>query len=167
MQHSIKPRRGFLAAGLSLGGAVLAPRPVAAADPPAPPTGLKAAPTSQAGLSPRLTFHAIDIFHGGTGAGLKVDLARFDNGSWRVLKTVDVVPGGRPAEPLLVGDAYQAGRYEVTMHVAEYFEKLGVRLPARPFLSNVPLRIVVHDASQRVHLPVLFTPWSYSFYRGS
>src|SRR5262245_21775662 len=165
MQQTLR-RRGFLAAGLSLGGAALAPRQVAAADPPAP-SGLKVAPSSQAGLSPRLTFHAIDIFHGGTGAGLKIDLARFEGGTWRQLKTVEVTPGGRPAEPLLVGDAHTAGRYEVVMHVGDYFERLGVKLPKPAFFSKVPLRIVVHDASQRVHLPVLFSPWSYSFYRGS
>lgn len=167
MQNTIHRRRGFLAAGLSLGGAVLAPGPVAAAEPPTPPTGLKAAPTSQAGVSPRLTFHAIDIFHGGTGAGLKLDLSRFEGDGWRLLKTVEAVAGGRPADPLLMGDAYQAGRYEVMLYVSEYFERLGARLPKPAFLSKVPLRIVIHDASQRVHLPVLFSPWGYSFYRGS
>ena len=166
MQDIIAKRRGFLVAGLSLGGAALAQR-AHAADPPAPPTGLKAAPNSQAGLSPRLTFHAIDIFHGGTGAGLKIDLSRFEGGAWRQLKTVEVVAGGRPAEPLLVGDAYVPGRYEVLMYIGDYFERLGARLPKPAFFSKVPLRIAIHDATQRVHLPVLFSPWSYSFYRGS
>ena len=160
-------RRGFLAAGLSLGGAALAPRQVVGADEPAQPSGLKVAPSSQAGASPRLTFHAIDIFHGATAAGLKLDLSRFAGGAWRPLKTIEVVAGGRPADPLLVGDAYQAGRYEVVMHVGEYFERLGAKLPKPAFFSKVPLRIVIHDAGQRVHLPVLFSPWGYSFYRGS
>ena len=59
------------------------------------------------------------------------------------------------------------GRYEVSMNVGDYFERLGSKLPQPAFLSKVPLRIVIHDASQRVHLPVLFSPWGYSFYRGS
>src|SRR5262249_2066569 len=101
MQDATSRRRGFLAAGLTLGGSALIARGAAAADPPAP-TGLKTAPTSQAGVSPRLTFHAIDIFHGGTGAGLKIDLAHFEGGTWKQLKTVEVTPGGRPADPLLV-----------------------------------------------------------------
>ena len=53
------------------------------------------------------------------------------------------------------------------MNVGDYFERLGSKLPQPAFLSKVPLRIVIHDASQRVHLPVLFSPWGYSFYRGS
>ncbi len=157
-------RRGFLAAGLAIGGAALAPRIADAADAPA---ALTAAPASQAGVSPRLTFHAVDIFSGATGAGLKLELSRFEGGTYKLLKTVEAVAGGRPAEPLLTGEAYIAGRYEVLMNVGDYFERLGTKLPQPAFLSKVPLRIVIHDASQRVHLPVLFSPWGYSFYRGS
>ena len=164
MQDPTSQRRGFLAAGLAMGGAALAPRLAAAADAPA---ALTAAPTSQAGVSPRLTFHAVDIFSGATGAGLKLELSRFEGGAYRLIKTVEAVAGGRPAEPLLTGEAYTAGRYEVLMNIGEYFERLGTRLPQPAFLSKVPLRIVIHNASQRVHLPVLFSPWGYSFYRGS
>ncbi len=163
------PRRGFLAAGLALGGAAIAPRIVAAADaaPASAPAALTAAPTSQAGASPRLTFHAVDIFSGATGPGLKIELSRFVDGAFKLIKTVDAVAGGRTAEPLLIGDAYRPGRYEVLMDVGDYFERLGSRLPDPAFLSKVPLRIVIHDASRRLHLPVLFSPWGYSFYRGS
>ena len=164
MQDPTSQRRGFLAAGLAMGGAALAPRIAAAVDAPA---ALTAAPTSQAGASPRLTFHAVDIFSGATGAGLKLELSRFEGGAYRLIKTVEAVAGGRPTEPLLAGEAYIAGRYEVLMNVGEYFERLGARLPQPAFLSKVPLRIVIHNAAQRVHLPVLFSPWGYSFYRGS
>ena len=161
-------RRGLLRAGLLMGGAVLAPRLAAAADTPAAaPAGLTAAPTSMAGVSPRLTVHAIDTFHGATGAGLKLDLSRFDGERWQLLKTVQANAGGRPADPLLVGDAYRAGRYEVLLHLDEYFAQMGVKLPQPSFLSSVPLRFVVADASQRVHLAALFSPWGYSYYRGS
>jgi 5-hydroxyisourate hydrolase len=169
MQDHTTRRRGFLVAGLAAGGAAWAPRLAGAADNPAPavPAALTSAPTSQAGASPRLTFHAVDIFSGGTAAGLKLELSRFEGGAFRLIKTVEAAAGGRPAEPLLVGEAYVPGRYEVTMDVGDYFERLGSKLPQPGFLSKVPLRIVVRDASLRVHLPVLFSPWGYSFYRGS
>lgn len=171
MQADVPPRRDFLTAGLALGGLALGARPALAADTAptaaAAPTALGAAPTSQAGLGPRLTFHAVDVFHGATAAGLKLALSRFEAGAWRPIKVVDAVAGGRTAEPLLAGEAYVAGRYEVLMHVGEYFERLRARLPQPAFLSRVPLRIVIHDASQRAHLPVLFSPWGYSYYRGS
>lgn len=168
MPHEPIPRRGFLAAGLALGGAAMVSRVAAAADTPAsPPSALRTAPASQAGASPRLTFHAIDIFHGATGPGLELELSRFERNEWRRLKSVEAVAGGRTAEPLLLGEDYVPGRYEVLIDVGEYFARLGTKLPQPAFLAKVPLRIVIRDASQRVHLPVLFSPWSYSFYRGS
>lgn len=160
-------RRGMLASALALGGSVIASRAAAADAPPQAPAALSVAPTSQAGASPRLTFHAVDTFHGATGAGLKLELSRFEGGAWKLLKSVEAVAGGRTVEPLLVGESYLPGRYEVLMNVGEYFERLGAKLPQPAFLAKVPLRIVIHDATQRVHLPVLFSPWGYSFYRGS
>ena len=77
-------------------------------------------------------------------------------------------PGRRVAgEPLLIGEEYRTGRYEVLMYLDEYFARVGAKLPQPSFLSKVPLRFVISDASQRVHLPVLFSPWGYSYYRGS
>jgi 5-hydroxyisourate hydrolase len=160
-------RRGMLASALALGGSVIASRAAATDTPSQAPAALTVAPTSQAGVSPRLSFHAVDTFHGATGAGLKLELSRFERGAWKLLKSVEAAAGGRTAEPLLVGESYLPGRYEVLMNVGEYFERLGAKLPQPAFLAKVPLRIVIHDAAQRVHLPVLFSPWGYSFYRGS
>jgi 5-hydroxyisourate hydrolase len=165
-ERSIR-RRGLLGSALAFGGAAIAGRALAADAAPQAPGALTVAPTSQLGLSPRLTFHAVDTFHGATGAGLKLELSRFEGGAWKLLKSVEATAGGRPADPLLLGEAYVPGRYEVLMDVGEYFQRLGAKLPQPPFLSKVPLRIVIHDATQRVHLPVLFSPWGYSFYRGS
>ncbi|HZT54636.1 MAG TPA: hydroxyisourate hydrolase [Burkholderiaceae bacterium] len=161
-------RRSFLPAGLALGGLGLRLANAQAADAPASaPGGLTLAPASMSGVSPRLTVHAIDSFHGVTGAGLKVDLARYEGDRWVPLKSVQALAGGRPAEPLLLGDAYKAGRYEVLLHLDDYFATMGAKLPQPPFLAKVPLRFVIADAGQRVHLAALFSPWGYSYYRGS
>ena len=164
-------RRSFLPAGLALGGLGLqlaGATGARAADPPASaPAGLTAAPTSMSGASPRLTVHAIDSFHGVTGAGLKLDLSRFEGDRWQPIKSVQATAGGRPAEPLLAGDAYRAGRYEVLLHLDDYFAMMGAKLPQPAFLSKVPLRFVISDAAQRVHVAALFSPWGYSYYRGS
>lgn len=162
------PRRGVLRAGLLMSGAALAPRQAAAADTPASaPSGLTTAPASMAGVSSRLTVHAIDTYHGATGAGLKMDLLRFDGERWQMVSTVRANAGGRPAEPLLIGETYRTGRYEVLLHLDEYFVQMGAKLPQPKFLSKVPMRFVVQDATQRVHLAALFSPWGYSYYRGS
>lgn len=159
-------RRGLLRAGVALGVTALASHPLRAADAPAQGAGLATAPSSMAGVSPRLTVHAIDTYHGATGAGLRMDLSRFDGERWQPLQTVRANAGGRPAAPLLVGDDYRTGRYEVLLHLDEYFAQMGAKLPQPSFLSKVPLRFVVQDAGQRVHLAALFSPWGYSYYRG-
>jgi 5-hydroxyisourate hydrolase len=187
---SILPRRGVLRAGLLIGGSGLATRLATAAEgadgvnkapagaaantaptpsPSAPsaPAGLTAAPTSMAGVSPRLTVHAIDTYHGATGPGLKIDLSRFEGGRWQLIKTVEANAGGRPADPLLADGSYRKGRYEVLLHLDDYFAKMGAKLPQPSFLAKVPLRFVVNDENQRVHLAALFSPWAYSYYRGS
>lgn len=161
-------RRSFIPAGVALGAIGLRFGSAAAADAPASaPGGLTAAPTSMSGVSPRLTVHAIDSFHGVTGAGLKMDLSRFEGDRWVPVKSVAATAGGRPADPLLLGDAYRTGRYEVLLHLDDYFAMMGAKLPQPNFLAKVPLRFVVQDASQRVHLAALFSPWGYSYYRGS
>ena len=154
-------RRAFLPAGLALGGLALGAQAQTA------PAGLTVAPSSMAGASPRLTVHAIDTFHGATGAGLKCELSRFEGDRWQPLKTVVALQGGRPAEPLLIGEDYRAGRYEVLLHLDDYFAMMGAKLPQPAFLAKVPLRFVIRDAAQRVHLAALFSPWGYSYYRGS
>ena len=161
-------RRTLIVAGAG-GMAAAATGVLAQAPEPAPPkpAGLTTAPTSQAGLGPRLTLHAIDNFHGTPGAGLVCDLSVRDGDGYRLIKTVTTSPTGRPAEPLLVDDALKAGRYELVLHVEAYFRALGAALPSPNFLSLVPVRFVVRDVTQRYHLPVLFSPWGYSYYRGS
>jgi len=162
--------RGLVATGLPAAAstsAAPAQGTPAAAGEPAQPGTLTTAPVSQAGLSPRLTVHAIDNFHGTPGAGMICDLAMHDGDGYKHLKTVPTAPSGRTIDPLLVGAAFKAGRYELVLHVETYFAALGVTLPSPNFLSLVPIRFRIRDPGQRYHLPVLFTPWGYSYYRGS
>ena len=158
-------RRSFLPAGLALGS--LATGASAADAPASAPAGLTVAPTSMAGVSPRLTVHAIDTYNGVTGAGLKYELSRWEGDRWVPVMSALSTPGGRPADPLLLGDAYRAGRYEILLHVDDYFAAMNAKLPTPTFLSKVPLRFVITDPKQRTHVAALFSPWGYSYYRGS
>jgi len=110
----------------------------------------------------RLTTHVLDTAHGRPAAGLRVDLFSLDDGR-RLMKSVTTNADGRVDAPLLEGDAFRAGEYELLFHAGDYF-KTGA---ARPFLNEVPVRFGIADASQHYHVPLLLTPWSYSTYRGS
>lgn len=152
--HEIK-RRDFVTAGLAAGAAVGA---------------LSVLPgnTLAAGSKgPQLTLHAIDTYFGQTKAGLRIDLSRLDGGSYKKLLSVRTVARGRTKHPLLIGSAMLPGKYELLMHLDDYFAKERANLPKPPFLGKVPIRFGVAHAHQRYHVPILFSPWSYSYYRGS
>jgi len=153
---------GALLAGASWGAPDASDVPDAASVP-----NQTSAPVQQGGLSPRLTLHALDTYHGSPAAGLRVDFYRIDGDTPTLLKTVTLPGNGRTDPPLLIGDAYRVGTYEAVLHADDYFNAHHASLPQPPFLSKIPLRFRVTDASQRIHLPVLFGPWSYNYYRGS
>ena len=154
-------RRAFLPAGLALGSLATG---AAAQNAPA---GLTTAPVSQINLSPRLTMHAIDTHNGSPGAGMKVQLSMHDGTDYRVLRRFETNRGGRTDEPLLVDQSYQTGRYELLLQVEDYFAARGTALPKPNFLAQVPVRFLIANPTERVHLAILFTPWGYSYYRGS
>lgn len=160
MNNEQNKRRDFLTAALAVGTTGLAAPRVASAQAPFRPgvTG-----------PGRLTLHAIDTYLGVTGAGMQIDLnvQNGDSDQYRLVKTVYTVAGGRTAAPVLIGDEFRTGRYELLLHLDQYFEQRGVELPTPNFLGKVPLRFAVYDANQKFHVPVLFSPWGYSYYRGS
>lgn len=72
---------------------------------------------------------------------------------------------GRTDAPLLAGDAFQAGEYEMIFSVGPYFAARGVAQPG--FLGEVPVRFFIADAAASYHIPLLCSPWAYQTYRGS
>ncbi|MDI3404194.1 hydroxyisourate hydrolase [Streptomyces cavernicola] len=160
-----------LGAGLVLGTAAVAPLvgagPSSAATPEADRTKAQGGAAPAPAAEPKLTMHAIDTYRGATEAGLRCDLSYFEDGRYRLLDSFEAVAGGRTKDPLLRGDELKSGRYEITLHVAEYFAAIGARLPQPGFLEEVPIRFTVADARQHYHVAILFSPWNYSYYRGS
>jgi 5-hydroxyisourate hydrolase len=160
-------RRDFLAAGglLSVGGLLAG---CAASKPVTLAQAAPAAPAAPGSKPPgRLTFHGIDTYHGATVGTLRVDVSMLEGGQWRRIKSFDTAKNGRSDGALFEGPTFKPGRYELAMHVADYYAALGTRLPNPAFFSTVPLRFGIADASERYHIAVLFGPWSYSYYRGS
>jgi len=160
-EHSVT-RRTIVRAGVISGAVAVSPFALAQTSPPQP-GALTTAPTSQSGLSPRLTMHAIDTFHGTPGAGMRCDLSVLEGDTYRPIKSITTAENGRTAEPLLADEALKAGRYELLLYFEEYFQKWKAQLPTPNFLKTVPVRFVIQDTKQRYHLPILFTPWGYSY----
>jgi 5-hydroxyisourate hydrolase len=113
----------------------------------------------------RLTTHVLDTTHGRPAAGMRLDLLMLhDDHSHHVLR-VQTNADGRVDRPLLEGDTFHLGVFELIFHVGDYFEGLGVKLEA-PFLDVVPIRFTMSEPSH-YHVPLLVSPFGYSTYRGS
>jgi 5-hydroxyisourate hydrolase len=115
----------------------------------------------------RLTTHVLDTALGKPGKNIEVRLFSINENGRSALLTITTNADGRCDQPLLQGDAFQSGVYELDFHVGAYFSALGVATPQPPFLDVVTLRFGVADANQHYHVPLVVTPYSYSTYRGS
>ncbi|MEL6604169.1 MAG: hydroxyisourate hydrolase [Cyanobacteria bacterium J06614_10] len=93
--------------------------------------------------------------------------ARFQK-HYQHIKTLSTNNDGRTDAPLLEGESFQTGLYEIVFLVGDYFKAKDVTLPStHPFLDLVPIRFGIADARSHYHVPLLVSPWSYSTYRGS
>lgn len=114
----------------------------------------------------KLTTHVLDTANGLPGEGIKIDLYNVTNE--RVLiKSVVTNDDGRVDAPLLEGDAFEHGTWELVFHVADYFQsKTNDKKTPPHFLDEIPLRFGI-NSDAHFHVPLLVSPWSYSTYRGS
>jgi 5-hydroxyisourate hydrolase len=112
---------------------------------------------------PHLTTHVLDTASGKPAAGVRVVLRRPDEPA--VLAEATTNADGRVDEPLLDGDAFKAGVYEIAFHVGDYFRAQGAATDPG-FLDVIPVRFAAAAGSD-YHLPLLISPYGYSTYRGS
>ncbi|HEY7020307.1 MAG TPA: hydroxyisourate hydrolase [Ktedonobacterales bacterium] len=118
-------------------------------------------------MSGYLTTHVLDLAQGRPAAGMRVELWRLADDGARTLDVTTVTNAdGRVDEPLLAGEAFQTGTYELLFDVGSYFAAQGLGA-SPPFLTSVPVRFTIADLDAHYHVPLLVTPWAYSTYRGS
>jgi 5-hydroxyisourate hydrolase len=113
-------------------------------------------------MAGKLTTHALDTQQGCAAASLKVEVRRY-TASAEDFTLVTLDAGGRG---VLIEAGLETGIYEITFHVADYHHAKGVTLSDPPFFEEVTVRIGVSDAQAHYHVPLVFTPYSYSTYRG-
>jgi len=113
----------------------------------------------------RLTTHVLDTAAGKPAAGLKIEL--FRPGEATPVKTIRTNADGRADAPILEGDAFATGHYELRFHAGDYLRSSGANLPEPAFLDVIPIRFGIADAAAHYHVPLLLSPYGYSTYRGS
>ena len=115
----------------------------------------------------RLTTHVLDTSAGRPAAGIAIVLDRLETGGRVQLAETVTNSDGRCDAPLLEGDAFTAGVYELTFAAGAYFRARGVDLPDPPFLDAVIIRFGIASPDEHYHVPLLISPFGYSTYRGS
>ncbi|CAN7243997.1 hydroxyisourate hydrolase [Aminobacter sp. LjRoot7] len=114
----------------------------------------------------RLTTHVLDTATGKPAEGLAISLFRIEGDARTLLKKVATNSDGRCDAPLLAGDEFVTGEYELIFAAGDYLRGLGTDLPKPAFLDIVPIRFGMAERTH-YHVPLLISPFGYSTYRGS
>jgi 5-hydroxyisourate hydrolase len=111
----------------------------------------------------KLTTHILDTALGRPAEGLKVELFK----GHTLLKVMMSNADGRLDAPILSGDDFIVGRYELRFHAGDYLRRTQAALAEPLFLDVIPIQFGIANAAQHYHVPLLLSPFSYSTYRGS
>lgn len=115
----------------------------------------------------RLTTHVLDTSLGKPGDGIDVELYRLTGDNRERLCRTSTNQDGRCDAPLLAGDDFTSGVYELLFHVGAYFDRTAAGLAGQKFLDVVPVRFGISQGGGHYHVPLLISPYGYSTYRGS
>jgi 5-hydroxyisourate hydrolase len=110
-----------------------------------------------------ITTHVLDIARGCPATGVTVILEMRRHSEWTPIGRGATGEDGR-LMTLMEGWPLSPGTYRLTFDIGAYHRDQG--LP-EPFFPEVKIVFIVHDAGERVHVPLLVSPFGYSTYRGA
>ncbi len=114
----------------------------------------------------RLTTHVLDTARGMPAHGVEIVLYRV-HPELRELTRATTNADGRLQQPILEGDDFAVGIYELHFQAGNYFRALSLDLIEPLFVDEVVLRFGINQPDQHYHVPLLVSPFAYSTYRGS
>ena len=114
----------------------------------------------------QLTTHVLDTSAGRPGGGIVWTLYRLQGEHHKLCSGV-TNDDGRNDGPILSGEEFGSGTYELHFEVGDYFRQNAVELACPAFLDTVVIRFGIDDESEHYHVPLLVSPYGYSTYRGS
>jgi 5-hydroxyisourate hydrolase len=110
-----------------------------------------------------ITTHVLDIARGRPATGVTVILETRQHGEWAPAGRGTTDENGRLVT-LMEGRSISPGTYRLTFDIGAY--QRGQGLPD-PFFPVVKIEFIVRDVGERVHVPLLVSPFGYSTYRGA
>jgi len=114
----------------------------------------------------RLTTHVLDTAQGLPAHGVGIALYRV-HPELRELARAVTNADGRLEQPILEGDDFTVGTYELRFWAGDYFRAQSLDLAEPLFVDEVVLRFGINRPNQHYHVPLLVSPFAYSTYRGS
>lgn len=123
-----------------------------------------ASPAPAGGIS----IHAVDVAAGVPARGLEVSLWRLDGptGAAQPVASGRCTGTGVLDHPCVRGESVTAGVFEARFAIGAYYRAQGQTLPDPAFLEEAVYRFGISDAAQHFHLPLKFTAWGFSLFRG-
>lgn len=124
----------------------------------------------------KLTTHVLDLVNGCPGQGVTIELYRLtreqaaadsQNTTRRLVASDTTNHDGRCDRPLLEGESFVKGHYEIVFHAGAYFDSKGHSQPEPKFLDQIVIRFGIANPDQHYHVPLLLSQYGYSTYRGS
>ena len=112
----------------------------------------------------KLTTHILDTSMGCPAERVEIKLYKRNDSSLTLINSAETNRDGRCNEPLLSGDAFEEGCYELEFNIDQYYAKKDIDCP---FLEDVVIRFYISNADESYHVPLLISPFGYSTYRGS
>ncbi len=113
-----------------------------------------------------ISLHAVDVARGRVAQGMAVRIDRLrPDGTRAPVAEGRIGPQGMLDHPVTTGAGVEEGEHEAVFDVGGFYAATGHDAPG--FLGLVPFRFVVFDVAQHYHLPLKFTPFGFSLYRGA
>ncbi|MDG5787904.1 hydroxyisourate hydrolase [Evansella sp. AB-P1] len=117
----------------------------------------------------KLTTHVLDTSKGKPAGQMVIELWKYNQTDENFIKIKECRTNvdGRVDKPLLEGEEFEVGIYELVFRVADYYKGEGKKVDEYPFLHIVPIRFGIGNRKEHYHVPLLIAPGGYSTYRGS
>jgi 5-hydroxyisourate hydrolase len=113
-----------------------------------------------------ISVHAVDVASGRPAAGLRVKLFRYEDSERRLVAEGDCTATGVLDHPVAGGADAVAGVYEAEFSIGDFYRMADAPGPSPPFVDVAVYRFGIADAAQHYHLPLKFTAWGFSLFRG-
>ena len=112
----------------------------------------------------KLTTHILDTSMGTPAKEVEIKLYKRNDSSLKLINSAKTNEDGRCNEPLLSGNLFEEGCYEIEFKIGHYYATKDIDCP---FLKDVVIRFYISNSDENYHVPLLISPFSYSTYRGS